>query len=182
MSKCCKFDGNKCHKCGKIGHQQKNCWSKKKGKEKEKEKKDAEQVNCGQDSVAMAQPRFFQKMHTVFQIQLPLFWKYSRVWKGPKAKGHVLVLRDWIIHSWVIHMALIWSQAMSQIKAVWITKEGIIQFLSAKTCPLAFGPFHTLEYLQNFRNFIWSTVPIFWQNISWAMATLIGQWHIWGIL
>ena len=38
-------------------------------------------------SVAMAQPRFFQKMDTVFQIKLPLFWEYSRVWKGPTAEG-----------------------------------------------------------------------------------------------
>ena len=54
MSKCCKFDGNKCHNCGKIGHQQKNCWSKKKGKEKEKEKekKGAEQVNYGEEEIA----------------------------------------------------------------------------------------------------------------------------------
>ena len=51
MSKCRKFDGNKCHNCGKIGHQQKNCWSKKKGKEKEKEKKGAEQVNYGQEEI-----------------------------------------------------------------------------------------------------------------------------------
>ena len=51
MSKCCKFDGNKCHNCGKIRHQQKNCWSKKKRKEKEKEKKGAEQVNYGQEEI-----------------------------------------------------------------------------------------------------------------------------------
>ena len=50
-SKCHKFDGNKCHNCGKIGHQQKNCWSKKKGKDKEKKKKGAEQVNYGEEEI-----------------------------------------------------------------------------------------------------------------------------------
>ena len=52
-----KFDGNKCHNCGKIGHQQKNCWSKKKGKKKEKEKKGAEQVNYGQEEIGRASCR-----------------------------------------------------------------------------------------------------------------------------
>ena len=47
-----------------------------------------------QASVAMAQPRLFQKMDTVFQIKLLLFWKYSRVWKGPKAEGHVSAQRN----------------------------------------------------------------------------------------
>ena len=52
MSKCHKFDGNKCYNCGKIRHQQKNCWSKKKGKEKEKEKKGVEQVNYGEKEIS----------------------------------------------------------------------------------------------------------------------------------
>ena len=30
-------------------------------------------LGCIHTSVAMAQPRFFQKMDTVFQIKLPLF-------------------------------------------------------------------------------------------------------------
>ena len=50
--KCHKFDGNKCHNCGKIRHQQQNCWSKKKEKDKEKEKKGAEQVNYGEEEIA----------------------------------------------------------------------------------------------------------------------------------
>ena len=29
----------------------------------------------------------------------------------------------------------------------------MVQFLSAETCPSAFGPFHTLEYLQLLGNF-----------------------------
>ena len=49
MSKCCKFDGNKCHNCGKIRHQQKNCWSKKKGKEKKKEKKRCRTSKIGEE-------------------------------------------------------------------------------------------------------------------------------------
>ena len=52
-------------------------------------------------SVAMAQPIFFQKMDTVFQIKLPLFWEYSRVWKGPKAEGHVL--STVLLHTPYIH-------------------------------------------------------------------------------
>ena len=56
MSKCRKFEGNKCHNCGKIGHQQKNCWRRKKKKEKkkekEKEKTGAEQVNYGEEEIA----------------------------------------------------------------------------------------------------------------------------------
>ena len=40
----------------------------------------------------------------------------------------------------------------------------MILFLSAKTCPLAFGPFHTLEYFQNNGNFIWNTLSIFWKK------------------
>ena len=51
ISKCHKFDGNKCHNCGKIRHLQKNCWSKKKGKEKEKEEKGAEQANVGEEHI-----------------------------------------------------------------------------------------------------------------------------------
>ena len=51
MSKCHKLDGNKCCNCGKIGHQQKNCWSKKKEKEKEKKKKGGEQVNYGEEEI-----------------------------------------------------------------------------------------------------------------------------------
>ena len=51
MTKCHKFDGNKCHNCGKFRHQQKNCWSKKKGKDKEKEKKGAEQANYGEEEI-----------------------------------------------------------------------------------------------------------------------------------
>ena len=51
MSKCHKFDGNKCHNCRKIGHQQKNCLSKKKGKKKKKEKKGADQVNYGEEEI-----------------------------------------------------------------------------------------------------------------------------------
>ena len=116
--------------------------------------------------VAMAQLRFFQKMDTVFQIKLPLFWKYSRVWKGPKAKGCVLALKNWVICSWVIHMALIWSQAMSQIKAIWITQEQMIQLLSAETCPSAFNPFHTFEYLQNLGILSGTQYPFSDKNIS----------------
>ena len=47
MSKCHKFDGN----CEKIKHLQKNCQSKKKGKEKEKEKKGAEQAKVGEEYI-----------------------------------------------------------------------------------------------------------------------------------
>ena len=65
-------------------------------------------------SVTMAQPRFFQKIDTVLQIKLPVFWEYSGVWKGPKAEEHVLALRNWIICSWVIQMALIWLSEYCQ--------------------------------------------------------------------
>ena len=40
LSKCHKFDGNKCWKCRKIEHYAKNCWGKKKSKEKHKKKGD----------------------------------------------------------------------------------------------------------------------------------------------
>ena len=51
-SKCCKYDGNKCHNCGKIGHQAKNCWSKKKAKEKAKEKKmGGEQASVAEEHI-----------------------------------------------------------------------------------------------------------------------------------
>ena len=115
---------------------------------------------------------FCQKMGTVFQIKFLIFWRYSRVWKGPKAKGHVSALRNWTIHFWVIETAVIWLVAWLQIKAMWRTQGWMIQFLSAKTRPSAFGPFYTFEYLRNNGNFIWNTVAIFWKNLSWAMATL----------
>jgi GAG-pre-integrase domain/Zinc knuckle len=52
-SKCRKFDGNKCHNCGKIGHQAKNCWSKKKVKDKAKEKKTGgEQASIAEEYIA----------------------------------------------------------------------------------------------------------------------------------
>ena len=51
-SKCHKFDGNKCHNCGKIRHQAKNCWSKKKVKEKEKgNKTGAKQANVENEQI-----------------------------------------------------------------------------------------------------------------------------------
>jgi len=50
LSKCHKFDGNKCYNCGKIRHQAKNCWGKKKGKEKENgNKKGAERTNVAEE-------------------------------------------------------------------------------------------------------------------------------------
>ena len=116
---------------------------------------------------------FCQKMGTVFQIKFLKSWRYSRVWKGPKAEGHVSALMNYIIRSWVIQVAFIWLIAWLQIKAMWITQEWMIKFLSAKTCPSAFGPLHTMEYLQNNGNFIWNTVSIFWKNLGWAMATLM---------
>src|SRR6202789_134191 len=51
-SKCRKFDGNKCHNCGKFGHQAKNCWSKKKVKDKGNgNKKGAEKTNVGEEFI-----------------------------------------------------------------------------------------------------------------------------------
>ena len=61
---------------------------------------------------------FCHKMGTVFQIKLLKFRGYSRVWKGPKAERHVLALKNWIVRSWVIQMALIWLMAWLQIKAM----------------------------------------------------------------
>ena len=84
----------------------------------------------------MAQPMVFQKIAILFQIKFLNFWKYLT---SQKAKGHVSALRNWTIPSWVINAAVISSQATSQIKVTLITQEGLVQFLSAKTCPSAFG-------------------------------------------
>jgi hypothetical protein len=57
-SKCHKFAGNKCRNCGKIGHQEKDCWGKKKDKEKRKggngggSKKGTEESNVGMEEIS----------------------------------------------------------------------------------------------------------------------------------
>ena len=45
MSKCHKFVGNKCHNCSKFGHFAKDCWGKKKDKDKDKRNGGRKPVN-----------------------------------------------------------------------------------------------------------------------------------------
>ena len=120
----------------------------------------------------MAQPMFLSENGHCVPNKIPKILKIFKSVDGAKSRGACFGTKELDHPFLVIQMAVIWSQAMSQIKAVWITQEWMIQFLSAETCPSAFGTFHTLEYFQNNGNFIWNTVSIFWKNLGWAMATL----------
>ena len=54
----------------------------------------------------------------------------------------------------------------------------MIQFLSAKTCPSAFGPFHTLEYLQNFKKIIWNSAHFLTKTLAELWQELFTLPHI----
>ena len=86
MSKCHKFNGNKCHNCGKIRHQQKNCWSKKKGKDKEKEKKGAAQVNYGKEEIAFQADEEHYNFDTFDACNID-------------ANDHQLIYYDWLANT-----------------------------------------------------------------------------------
>jgi len=52
-SKCHKFEGNRCHNCGKVGHQAKDCWLEKKNKGKKDGKgKGTEKSNVVGEQIA----------------------------------------------------------------------------------------------------------------------------------
>ena len=93
-------------------------------------------VQCpAMSSVATAQLMFLSENGYCVSTKIIIILKYSRVWKGPKAKGHVSAIRNWIICFWVIQTALIWLMAWLQIKAMWITQEWMIQFLRVRSGP-----------------------------------------------
>ena len=71
-----------------------------------------------QPSVAMAQPMFLSENGHCVPNKIANILKILKGVEGLKAEGHVSALRNWVICSWAIHMALIWSQATSQIKAI----------------------------------------------------------------